>query len=221
MGIKLIICSSTMKACVVIIILLIPFLGLAQDTSSDLLVKDSVLLNQEKKSFGRELAGFLETSWEIGSLPYDSKISHLIGAGILYEGFSAGFFIITNSGKLDDDPFTPRDYNLPFQMTGGFLGKSLYRGEKFQLYSRLNMSQGIITWRDQESNIDVFDDNFLVIKPELQFSFLPIRFIQIFASAGYRKTYKLDLTQVRASDFEGTTFNIGIRLGYFYKPKSK
>lgn len=206
--------------CIVLLALTFPFCAVAQDDELLLLNEDTIVL-ENKKSFDKELAGYLALSLEMGPAPAGVNVSQSIGGGVFYEGFNLGLFMMTNNGEIEDDPFTPRDYNLPFRLIGGYFGKSLYRGQSLQVYSTANMSFGKITWRDQETQIDIFDDNFMVLEPEIQLSYLPFRFLQVFSSIGYRKTIDLDLTQVQASDLEGFTLNFGIRVGYFYKPKKE
>lgn len=193
---------------------------LAQDKEPVNVEADSVEV-EEKKPFAKELAGYIEQSWVRSPYYNGVEILPQVGVGLFYEGFNIGFFVLSSGGQIKDDPFFPEDYYLPFNQTGIFLGKSLYRGQKIQVYTRINVSYGEMLWKNKEDGETIHDDHFSVVKPEIQLSYLPLPFIQIFASTGYKQTYNFGLTQVNPSSYEGLAIDIGIRLGYFYKPKQE
>ncbi|MFY0598406.1 MAG: hypothetical protein JXR03_01960 [Cyclobacteriaceae bacterium] len=178
-------------------------------------------VEKKKAIFGKELAGYIEYGWELNRENAAFKLSNQVSVGVLFEGFSAGLFFSSSKGELKESPFFPMEFDLPISQSGVFIGKSLYRGDRVQLYSRLNASRGNMKWKAKETGMITFEDRFLVLKPELQISYLPLSFLQLFSSIGYRNFYDLDLTQVKPTDYRGVTFNFGIRLGYFYRPKKE
>ncbi len=221
MGIAKLNCHKTMKQQLFFVFCLVSFgLSAQQKQDSNQNETDSIFV-EKKKPFTKEIAGYFDQNFEYGPEQEGMSFSKQLGLGIFYEGFAAGFFISEGEGKTSTDPFFPRDYNLPYKHTGGFIGKSIHRGEKIQLYARMNVSYGDITWEDKETKKAIFEDRFYIIKPEMQVSYLPISFMQIYGSAGWRFTHQLDLTQLNPNDYHGPTFNIGIRLGYFYAPKEE
>jgi hypothetical protein len=209
-----------MKSFMAMYFCMIAFVVSAQQTDQDPTESDSVMI-EKKKPFTKEIAGFFDHSIEWSPERNGTGISSQMGFGFFYEGVTAGFFLSEGVGKTSDDPFFPKDYHLPYRHTGGFIGKSLHRGKRLQVYSRLNVSYGDIVWEDKETKQARFEDRFYIIKPEAQLSYLPAPFIQLYGAVGYRVTHQLHLTQLDSNDYNGLTFNLGIRLGYFYKPKEE
>ncbi|MEO9477630.1 MAG: hypothetical protein ABJG41_18940 [Cyclobacteriaceae bacterium] len=178
---------------------------------------DSLELEADKKLFTEHFAPYLEFNMEGAPERDGYSASQQIGTGVFYHGFSTGIFYSQGGGKVKYHPFFPNDYDLPYQQIGGFIGHSLIRNQKVQMYARINLSRADMNWKNKETGSAVFEDRYYFIKPDIQFCYLPTPFVQLFASAGYRKAEQLKLTAVKSNQYTGVTLNFGMRLSIFYK----
>lgn len=217
MGIGVAMCFESVRVAIFISIMLISFSVSAQSEAENGSQTDSLELKVTKKLFTERFAPYLEFNIEGASERDGYDLSQQIGAGFFYYGFTAGVFYSQGGGKVASHPFFPNDYDLPYKQMGGFVGHSLIRRQKTQMYVRVNVSHADMNWKNKETGSAVFEDRFYFIKPEIQFCYLPTQFIQFFTSLGYRKAEQLKLTAVKSNQYTGPTLNFGMRLGLFYK----
>ena len=98
---------------------------------------------------------------------------------------------------------------------GGYLGMQVLRINQFELDIRLNYGHGDMIWERTDSRADFSRDEFDLIKPEIQISGVPFRYLKLFITSGYRKIYNLSLTGTDSGEFSGFTAGFGLKAGYF------
>ncbi|MEP0368274.1 MAG: hypothetical protein ABJN36_15475 [Cyclobacteriaceae bacterium] len=217
MGIGLAICFKSVRVAIFLSIIIVSFSVCAQDEEENEFPTDSLELEMDKKLFTERFAPYLGFNIEGAHERDGYSLSQQISAGVFYQGFTTGVFYSQGGGKVESHPFFPNDYDLPYKQMGGFIGHSLIRHQKIQIYARINLSHADMNWKNKETGSAVFEDRFYFIKPEVQFCYLPTPFVQFFTSLGYRKAHQLKLTEVKSNQYTGLTLNFGMRLGLFYK----
>jgi hypothetical protein len=179
------------------------------------------IITIEKPKFSREIAVFVELLSEYAPRYSGNGWSDCVSIGMTYEGFSAGLLYFNNSGAIENQPFFPRQLILPYRQYGGYLSKSILRKGNFRSNLKLNASYGEMIWKNKKDDTNEFLDHFYIIKPELELTYTFLRIIQITASGGYRFINDLNLPEISNTNYQGLTFNTGVRIGFFYKPTEK
>ena len=185
----------------------------AQEGSLDTLNTADTTVNVDQVLY--QYGIYLEPLIEVTPGPDGPYACDQIGFGLSYRRVSGGVFLSTFKGHYEKTLVFPNKFELEYMFGGGYLGMQVLRINQFEVDLRLNYGHGDMIWERTDSRADFSRDEFDLIKPEIQISGVPFRYLKLFITSGYRKIYNLSLTGTDSGEFSGFTAGFGLKAGYF------
>ena len=201
---------------VIHLVILLPFYCVAQELDS--LASDSLTLDIDTVEIvppthyiGAYMVGGITLE---PSRPNHNIIS-FVGGGFQYDRWSLGFLVYDFQGLYESFVIFPNVFNLKYRYGGPNVGYFFLMNRK--LYASLNLSylRGDMVWRNKEDGENFLRDEFNMIKANLRIELSRVRYLKPYISIGYQRINDLKLTGVKAENFSGIQYSIGLRVGYF------
>lgn len=210
-------CLRVMRFCLFIIMTAGCLLSSAQDTLSrdSTHVATDTLQKPEKPV--KEFHGGIYLEAGVESVPGMGKrnFSQQFGVGVMYEFVSIGIYQNLALGKTSRTLVFPNDFDLIYGYGGAYVGFRIVKTRMLSGTIRMNYGRGDMVWERADTKEDFTRDTYHLVKPEIQISVIPVKFVKGFVMVGYRQFYDLKLANIANKDFSGVTFAVGIQVGYF------
>ncbi len=205
---------------------LLLFLLLLGYLNAQVSVQDTIQVLQDSSGINEEKADpilkaptpwsiYLEVLPEIAPRPDAYSIHYQFAAGASYRRLGLGTFINFQRKNIQRTLIFPNRFNLIYLHGGAFLSARFIDYQRIALDLRYNYSLGSMVWENSESKKDLARDNFSLSKPELILQYHILKFVSVFTAAGYKISHGIDLPGVQKNDFNGISFGVGLRVGYF------
>jgi len=192
-------------------------------SDSTIIKKDSIQFNFEEAflftdySWGVYVGITSSTSPNPGG--FENVISFLGGLQYKFLLIEAGLY--SYQGNYSKRLIFPNEFRINYLYGSGALGFRFINSRWVELSSLLTVGNGDMLWERSTNFENLFSDKFWIIKPEIRLEITPTKFTRIFTGVGYQSMQGLELSQLENSDFSGVFIQIGLKLGYYQKQKSK
>jgi hypothetical protein len=141
--------------------------------------------------------------------------------GLQYRFFIIEFGLYSYQGNYSKRLIFPNEFQINYLYGSGAIGFRFINKRWIELSSVLTVGNGDMLWERSTNFENLFSDKFWIVKPEIRLEVTPTKFTRVFTGIGYQSMQGLELSQLQNSDFSGAFIQIGLKLGYYQKQKSK
>ncbi|MEQ9303086.1 MAG: hypothetical protein RJQ14_04155 [Marinoscillum sp.] len=196
---------------------LMAFLCFGQSTSETHAFKeDSIKKEQPKKAPLHFSYGIYGESFVRITPGFDTyRLSTSMGGGVSFEFITAGFAVHKLQSDIYRTLIFPNQYLFQSQHGAAFAGLRVVNTKVVHGEMRLNLGKGDVVWTRESNNEDFLRDKYDLFEPEVVISIVPIKYLQVMISSGYRKVKNLEISNANNDDLSGFTFGLGIKYGFF------
>jgi hypothetical protein len=138
-----------------------------------------------------------------------------LGSGVCIQRLLIGGFVSEVDETYEKELIFPNTYQMNYKYGGGYIGMHIVQKKPFEIDIKFGMAWGDIVWRKKETDENFLQDRFTVLLPELSLVYVPITYLKLFATAGYRNINNMDISRIEPTELNGMTFGLGISVGFY------
>lgn len=165
--------------------------------------------------FPEEFGVFAEAMMEATPGPQTYYPAHQLGFGLTYKRLVVGGYIHSLKRSYESIFVFPNLFEVDYKYGGCYLGMHVFRSRPFEVDLRVNYGRGDMVWQQAESGNDFIRDEYSILKPELLVSYVPLKYVKVFITSGFRKMYNLSIPDLNNEEFSGFTLGLGIKAGFY------
>ncbi len=191
---------------------------------------DSVVIKKDSIGFNFKEA-FLFTNYNWGAYlgitssasPNPEGVENVISllGGMQYKFLILEVGLYSYQGNYSHRLIFPNEFRINYLYGSGAVGLRFINNRWIELSSLLTVGNGDMLWERSSNFENLFSDKFWIIKPEIRLEITPAKFTRVITGVGYQYMQGLELSQLENSDFSGLFIQIGLKIGYYQKQKSK
>lgn len=191
--------------------------GQTAGTDSTIVAKDSVVQEEKPKKAPPkfEYGVYGESAIRLTPAFGNYRLTSSFGIGGQFEFASVGFNAYKMQSNIYSTLIFPNEFSLHSQHGSIYLGLRVINTRFVNSEIKCNIGKGDVVWRRESNDEDFLRDEFNLLEPEITVTAVPIKYIRMYISAGYRRIRGLEIAKVTNEDISGFTFGLGLKIGFY------